>query len=98
MMESKIIVGFGLVTPSLDDIENALNSAQEIVNDQDVLNREIAIYPEIELGIAIISGPAVSVVANTSNKSVIIYICIIHYIYCFYFYYLFFFFFFFFFL
>jgi len=70
VMESRVIVGFGLVTPSSDDIENALNSAKEILNDQETLNHETSVYPDIDLGLAIISGPAVSVVANTNNKAI----------------------------
>ncbi|ORX88260.1 hypothetical protein BCR32DRAFT_288766 [Anaeromyces robustus] len=70
MIESKIIVTFGLPNSSTDDIENALNASHEIINDQDLLNRDINFYPEIELGLAIISGPAVTVVANTTNKAV----------------------------
>jgi len=70
MSESKIIVAFGLPSPSPNDIENALNSSQEILHEQDILAREVNVYPDMEFGIAIISGPAISVVSNTVNRAV----------------------------
>jgi len=69
MSESKIIVAFCLPKPSANDIENALNASQEIIFEQDVLIHQLCVYPEIELGLSIASGPAITVVANTNERA-----------------------------
>jgi len=73
MSESKIIIAFGLPNHSVNDIENALNASQEILHEQDILSRQVNVYPEIELGLAIVSGPAITIVANTNERAVSIY-------------------------
>jgi len=70
MSESKIIIAFGLPKPSANDIENALNASQEIIYEQDILIHQLCIYPEIELGLSIVSGPAITIVANTKERAV----------------------------
>jgi len=70
MSESKIIIAFGLPNSSVNDIENALNASHEILNEQDILTRQVNIYPEIELGLSIISGPAITIVANTNERAI----------------------------
>jgi len=82
MKESKIIIGFGLITPSQNDIQNAINTAEEILKDQEIINHDLNIYPEIDFGLAITSGPAITSVINTNSKTVI-YIYILYFIYIF---------------
>ncbi|ORY53322.1 hypothetical protein LY90DRAFT_670343 [Neocallimastix californiae] len=70
MKESKIIIGFGLITPSQNDIQNAINTAEEILKDQEIINHDLNIYPEIDFGLAITSGPAITSVINTNSKTI----------------------------